>query len=158
MTMPDKRNPLFFIANETAMHAFAARIADACADGVGAVIFLQGELGAGKTTFVRGFLQALGYRGHVKSPTYTLLEPYEIEIGAVYHFDLYRIADPAELEYMGLRDYFAPGNIILLEWPSCGAGMLPTADITVQIDFTDSGRLVAVSAQTVRGEDMLQKM
>ena len=108
------------------------------------VIFLEGELGAGKTTLVRGFLRGFGYQDSVKSPTFTLVEPYQFEICRIYHFDLYRLNDPEELELMGVRDYFTEDAIILVEWPERGLGFLPKADLILELSLTPEGRSLKI--------------
>lgn len=144
----------FYLADAAAQEALAGELAHHCPTGV--VIFLQGELGAGKTTFVRGFLQALGHKGVVKSPTYTLVEPYELNGRQVYHFDLYRLADPEELEYAGGRDYFEGDAVCLVEWPEKAAGFLPQADIVCEIQYAGTGRQLSLQALTAKGSSMLQ--
>ena len=141
------------LADETAQLALAAKIASRCP--VGAVIFLHGDLGTGKTTFVRGFLHALGHQGVVKSPTYTLVEPYLIDDKTIYHFDLYRLADPDELEYAGGRDYFNDQAICLLEWPEKADGYLPQADLILHLSYQDSGRDVLIESGSDLGETLL---
>ena len=122
------------------------------------VIFLSGPLGAGKTTLVRGLLQGLGIQEKVKSPTYTLVEPYEIAGKTIFHFDLYRIHDPNELKAIGIEEYFSESAICLVEWPEHGFPFLPQPDITCYIRFKDEGREVRIEASTVKGEAMLERL
>ena len=106
----------------------------------GGVVFLSGDLGAGKTTLVRALLRALGHDGAVRSPTYAIVEPYRVDGLEVYHLDLYRIADADELEYLGLREWLRPGVLLLVEWPERGLGMLPAPDLHLHLDYAGDGR------------------
>ena len=123
-----------------------------------AVIFLHGDLGAGKTTLIRGFLRQRGWQGPVRSPTYTLIEPYPVNGSTVYHLDLYRLGDPEELEYLGLRDILAESAVVLVEWPERGAGWLPQPDLVLDIRHLTEGRDVQVIAETDLGKAILNRL
>ncbi|PPA04021.1 tRNA (adenosine(37)-N6)-threonylcarbamoyltransferase complex ATPase subunit type 1 TsaE [Pseudomonas sp. MWU12-2312b] len=139
-----------YLADEEAMTAFGTRIAQTT-QGHG-LIFLEGDLGAGKTTLSRGIIRGLGHVGAVKSPTFTLVEPYEIGDIRAFHSDLYRLVDSEELEFLGIRDYFEDDALCLIEWPDKGAGFLPKPDLTITISPHDSGRSLKILPQGSRGE------
>lgn len=122
------------------MAAFAAKLAAAVKPPC--IIYLKGELGAGKTTLTRGFLRALGHEGPVRSPTFTLIEPYEINGQKIFHVDLYRLNDPEEIEFMGLRDYFTNDVIGLIEWPERANALLPSPDLVCEIAIHDTARII----------------
>ena len=121
----------------------------------GEIIYLKGELGTGKTTLVRGALNKLGFVGNVKSPTYTIVEPYSIDSHVVYHFDLYRLNDPEELESLGIRDYCDGQSICFFEWPEKGGNLLPNADINLLLSYTEEGRNVELTTISEVGKSIL---
>lgn len=143
-----------FLSNEEAQLALAMHIADKLKSSF--VMLLQGDLGVGKTTFARGFIQASGFDGVVKSPTYTLVEPYPINNNRMcYHFDLYRLADPEELEFTGARDYFNESDVCLIEWPENAQGFLPPADWNCEFKHKNYGRDLIISALTDKGKSLM---
>lgn len=141
------------VFGEEAMEAFGEQFAKSLKNG--GVVYLDGNLGMGKTTLVRGMLRGLDYAGPVKSPTYTIVEPYELDLIEVYHFDLYRIADAEELEYMGIRDYFKEGVLCLVEWAEMGEGVLPRPDMVVHLSLVRHGRSIAIEPKTPYGVEAL---
>ncbi len=131
------------IKSEQQMMTLGGEIAESFPQG--GLIFLQGDLGAGKTTLVRGLLRHLNFSGTVKSPTYTLVEPYLINGREIYHFDLYRLGDPEELEYMGIRDYLSSNALCLIEWPEKAQGFLPVEDLNVFIQYAEKTRKITLN-------------
>lgn len=144
------------ILNEAGMLEFGKRLAQVCPNR--AVIYLIGELGAGKTTLVRGFLQGLGHEGIVKSPTYTLVEPYELKDKKIFHFDLYRLIHADELLDIGIEDYFKQQAICLIEWPERGQPWIAPADICCVIHTLPEGREVVLNAISIQGQMMLDAL
>ncbi|TAN05374.1 MAG: tRNA (adenosine(37)-N6)-threonylcarbamoyltransferase complex ATPase subunit type 1 TsaE [Rhodanobacteraceae bacterium] len=144
------------LPNEAATVALAQRLAPTLLDG--GVLFLRGELGAGKTTFARALLRALGVGERVKSPTYSLLERYRVNGHDAFHLDLYRIADAGELEWLGLDELDAPDTLVLVEWPERGGGALPKPDMEVALGHADSGREVRLTPFSTRGGRWLERL
>lgn len=122
----------------------------------GLIIYLTGELGAGKTTLVRAMLTALGHTGITKSPTYTLVETYDLHGLTIHHFDLYRLADPSELEFIGIRDYVAAKAICIFEWPHKGHGYVPKADLEITLKLEHNNRTATITAKSPLGAKILQ--
>jgi tRNA threonylcarbamoyladenosine biosynthesis protein TsaE len=146
-----------YMESESSLEAFAAKMARS--SNLDLVIFLHGNLGAGKTTFARGFLRGCGYQGVVKSPTYTLVEPYWVEGEKnVYHFDLYRLTDGEELEFAGVRDYFDGQSACLIEWPEKAEGYLPEPDIVCRLEYQQPGRQLSVTALSARGHETMLRL
>ena len=144
------------LTGESAMTAFAAACAPVLKQG--GLVFLEGTLGAGKTTFSRGLIQALGHQGAVKSPTYTLVEDYPLDGCHVCHFDLYRLGDPEELEFMGIRDYLDQNALCLIEWAEKGHGILPAADLVLSIDDLGDSRELHWQSATALGQQWCEQL
>ena len=145
-------------AEET--EAFGARLAGTrpAGDNTLSVVYLTGDLGAGKTTLTRGFLHSLGVTGAVRSPTYTLVEIYEVGALTALHLDLYRLSDATELDNLGLREWARPGHLWLVEWPERGADRLPGADLVIELVAGDKGHDIEVAATSAPGEAWLGKL
>lgn len=122
------------------------------------LVTLQGNLGGGKTTLSRGLIQSLGHQGAVKSPTYTLVEPYEIGPLRVFHYDLYRLSDPEELEFLGMRDFLDADTLTLVEWPERAAKLLPPADLALNLQVEGTGRRLEWQGLTPRGQRVSQAL
>lgn len=152
----DDSGPAILLGDESDTER-AGKILAEVSKGVG-IIYLRGNLGTGKTTVCRGILRQMRYLGAVKSPTFTLVEPYKIGNYRIYHFDLYRLGDPAELEYVGIDDYFSQPCLCLVEWPEKGYGYLPKPDLLIKLDIYKRGRIMRLCAGTTLGESMSAKL
>jgi len=145
-----------YLPAESDTLAFGAALADCLQPGL--VVYLSGELGAGKTTLARGILRGLGYSGKVKSPSFPLVELYKVSRLNLYHLDFYRFTSPRELSEAGFREYFNPDSVCLVEWPENAAGMLPAADIGITLKVAGSGRQLEIDAHTEAGRRCLEKL
>ena len=151
----------YFLPDEEATIAVGAGLAEVLKNLVvqqALVVYLNGDLGAGKTTLTRGFVRGMGHQGNVKSPTYTLVEPYELANWRIFHFDLYRLADAEELEYMGIRDYFNKDCCCFIEWPEKGNGLLANADLIINIAYQDEQRIIKLQAKSNHGEQVISEL
>lgn len=146
------------ISDPHAMEQFAQKMGQRVKEKAltGLTIYLCGDLGVGKTTFVRGFLRAMGWTEKVKSPTYTLVESYEKLPQTVHHFDFYRVKDPTELDMIGVRDYFEEKAICLIEWPEKAGKRLPVPDLLIRIDYQNECRKLTVTMESDRGRNVFQ--
>lgn len=140
------------LPDEDATIAAGARLAQAA--GNHGVIALHGNLGSGKTTLCRGIIRALGHAGAVKSPTFTLVEPYEFPSGRVLHYDLYRLTDPEEVEFLGMRDFLDGRTLTLIEWPEKAAGFLPPPDLELSLEVLPNGRRLSWQVLTKHGAQL----
>jgi tRNA threonylcarbamoyladenosine biosynthesis protein TsaE len=144
------------LADEDATRAFGTKVAEAL-DG-GLVVYLHGELGAGKTSFARALLTALGVGERIKSPTYSLVEGYQAQGRPAWHLDLYRIADPGELEWLGLDALSDPAAVVLVEWPERGRGALPAPDLEVSLTYNGMGRRAQLRPLSERGAGLIARL
>lgn len=144
----------YHLPDEAATVALGRRLAGTMSGGL--VVCMEGDLGAGKTTLCRGILRGLGIQGAVKSPTFTLVEPYRTANLHIFHFDLYRLADPGELEYIGVDDYFGDDCLCLVEWPERGEGYLPDCDLRIRLEIAGDGRRATLQPGTDRGREFAE--
>ncbi|MEO5829248.1 MAG: tRNA (adenosine(37)-N6)-threonylcarbamoyltransferase complex ATPase subunit type 1 TsaE [Rhodanobacter sp.] len=156
MIEPTDSGRTWLLADEAATTALGAQVAGALVDGL--VLYLHGPLGAGKTSFARALLTTLGVGERVKSPTYSLVEGYVAGDRPAWHLDLYRIADPGELEWLGLDALADPAAVVLVEWPERGAGALPAADAELALDYAGAGRQASLRALSRRGMHLLDRL
>ena len=144
------------VPDEAACAALAGRFAQHLE--APCVIYLQGDLGAGKTLFTRAYIHALGYQGYVKSPSYGLLETYEVAGKTVLHLDLYRIEDPEELEYLAIRDLYGARTVLMVEWPDRGGMLLPSPDLVLEFGETDASRFIRCRPFSRSGRALAKKV
>ena len=145
-----------FLPDEAATILLGNRLAQVLEPGL--FVALSGDLGSGKTTLTRGLLRGLGYQGKVKSPTYTLVEPYNLSRLDLYHFDFYRLNDPREWLDAGFRDHFEPRNVCIVEWPERVRDLLPVADLTISLSVEGEGRRIRIAAETEHGKRCLDRL
>lgn len=148
---------VYYLKNEQSTEVFGAALAKSLPDD-GLIIYLHGDLGTGKTTLSRGVIRALGHTGAVKSPTYTLAEPYEFFHFPLYHFDLYRLTHPEEVEFLGVDEYFEPPSVCIIEWPERGRGFLPAADLDISLQTSGNGRRLICRAYTEHGAQVVVRL
>jgi|SRR5574344_1352211 tRNA threonylcarbamoyladenosine biosynthesis protein TsaE len=146
----------YFLNNDADTIALGRAISEVCPLDI--TIYLIGTLGAGKTTTTRGFVCARGFDGVVKSPTYTLVEQYKFDSYSIYHFDLYRLNEPEELEMMGIRDYFSSDSIRIVEWPQNGEGYLPSCDLSIELLYQGVKRSACISSNSDKGAKIMQAL
>ena len=145
------------LVGESATLDYAGKFASLCRPPL--IIYLQGDLGSGKTTFARGFISALGHSGNVKSPTFTLVETYELNSVRLFHFDLYRLNDPQELEFIGVRELEGEQDVIcLIEWPEKGGKAVPTADLLIQLEYHGDSRSAESHAKSPIGQKIIDNL
>ena len=151
-----KETSAVFLNGESAMVSFGENLATYLSEGM--LITLKGDLGAGKTTLSRGLFRGLGHRGAVKSPTYTIVEPYNLSFGMVYHFDLYRVNDPQELDYIGFSDYLDTAALSVVEWPEHGRDYLSEVDVHLTIGHRLNGRTIVLEARSEMGKNFIDRV
>jgi tRNA threonylcarbamoyladenosine biosynthesis protein TsaE len=144
------------LPDETATLATAALMGNCLPTSL--VIYLEGQLGAGKTTLVRGLIQSLGYAGRIKSPTYGLVERYELPDHLIHHLDLYRLGHPEELEFLGIRDLVEQEGVMAIEWPERGAGLLPAADVVCKLEVVGEGRQMGLEPFSDSGREWVESI